>query len=633
MTHSSTTTSPGPTRDSDDESPTTSGAIPGGHWLATNPLRSAFLVITVLALAIRLSVLKDSYFITDDFMLSARAMENPLSWEYLTRVHTGHFEPIGFATMWLLAHFAPLSWGWTCITLLVGQLILSVMVWKLLIELFGRNPLVLAPYVVFSFTPLTLPAFNWLSAAIIWLPLMIAVAGALRWHTRFVRSGRPLDAAVATLWFAVGCASFEKILLFLPYVVLFTLAISPTTELRLRPVLGLVRRTRLVWIGYTAVTAAYLALYLHSSSTTEGTFATAPSPGGLSDFTYLSLLRTFAPGALGGPWSWQEFSYGLGLVGSPRPFDWACWIVAAALIMASLVLRRRASRFWLALLVYLAGSLAIIGVGRVAFIGAVAGLETRYLADAVVPLVVTIAACLMRLRGEEDPWTPTAPRVFAAVRPGQLWTALPLAGVLMIAVSIHSVGDYARVSTKNPARAFTANAVESLRRMPADARLYDTAVPSGILSPFFLEYNSVSRFLAPLVSDEQRRQMYQERASAKPYMMSGDGSLVPMAVAPGVTSRPGQGCLPVKGGTVTVPLTGPAFDWEWAVRIGYLSDTATTGTVSMGKAEQQVTFAKGLGQVFLPLEGSGTTVTISDIPPGVNFCVGDLQVGQPTPSS
>ena len=55
-----------------------------------------------------------------DYMLSARAVENPLSWGYLTRVHTGHFEPIGFTVMWLLAHLAPLNWSVTVLVLIAG---------------------------------------------------------------------------------------------------------------------------------------------------------------------------------------------------------------------------------------------------------------------------------------------------------------------------------------------------------------------------------------------------------------------------------------------------------------------------------------------------------------------------------
>ena len=138
-------------------------------------MRTGFLLVLVVSLVVRLNVLRDSYFITDDFMLTSRAMESPFGWDYLGRVHTGHFEPVGFAVMWVLAHVAPWSWGAAVSVILVGLLIVSVLVWRLLVELFGRRGLALVPFSLFCFSPLTLPATTWLSAAIIWIPLMASV--------------------------------------------------------------------------------------------------------------------------------------------------------------------------------------------------------------------------------------------------------------------------------------------------------------------------------------------------------------------------------------------------------------------------------------------------------------------------
>lgn len=634
VTHTPTTMPPSSVQDTEDES-STLDAIPGGHWLAENPLRSAFLVITVLALAVRFSVLKDSSFITDDFMLSARAMESPLSWDYLTRVHTGHFEPIGFATMWLLAHFAPLSWGWTCVTLLAGQALLSVMVWKLLVELFDRKPLILVPYAVFSFTPLTLPAFTWLSAAIIWLPLMIAIAGAMRWHARFVRTGRTRDAVLAALWFTVGLASFEKIVVYLPFIVAFTVALRPDVPVRVGALARLALQTWKVWLGYLVASIAYLVLYIPGvQSIGNESPVTAPKAGPLSDFVFLSVFRTLIPGAFGGPWRWQPSSYALAIVDSPRAFDWACWILALAVVVGSLVLRRRVGRFWFALFVYLAGSIATIAAGRVAYGGAIVALETRYLADAAVPLVATFGACLLPLRGERSPWTPQQRRLLTVVPTQARYLGLASALALMVALSFHAMGGYAQYSTNNPSRAFVSNTKDSLARLPKDAQIYETAVPGQIIGPLFANYNLVSRYVSPLVSDAQRDQLYTRRAFTKPYVLNGAGSLVPMRVELASSSLPTPGsCRPVEGGEVDIPLQGALFEWGWAVRIGYLSDADATATVHLGDAEQDIQVTKGLSEVYVSLVGAGDSVRITGVPSGVNFCVGDVQVGQATPSS
>ena len=164
------------TVDADDEAP----------WLLRDPLRTVAIVLTVIALGVRLSVVKDSFFITDDFMLSARAVENSFGWDYLTpgahrplradRLrHDVAARPPRPAQLDRGRHRAHRRAGGARRARVVA-----------LVELFGRRWLVLLPYGIFCLTPLTLPAFTWLSAAIIWLPLMIAIAGALRSHTRYV---------------------------------------------------------------------------------------------------------------------------------------------------------------------------------------------------------------------------------------------------------------------------------------------------------------------------------------------------------------------------------------------------------------------------------------------------------------
>ncbi len=600
------------------------------HWLVRDPIRTAVIVILLVSLAVRFSVVKDSFFITDDYMLSARAMENPLSWGYLTRVHTGHFEPIGFTVMWLLAHLAPLNWAVTVLVLIAGQAIFGAMMWRLLVEVFGRRPALLIPYAMFCFTPLTLSAFTWLAAAIIWLPLMIAIAGMLIYHTRYVRSGRRLDALWAVLWFVVGLASFEKIVVFLTFIPFFTMAISPTVDFRLRSVLGLVRRTLWVWLGYAVALAAYLVLYIPGvRSAGNASPVAAPTAGPLGDFVYLSVLRTFVPGIFGGPWDWQPTSYGLGIVDSPRAFDWLGWLLALVLVGGSLVFRRGVARFWVALLAYIAGSLAVVAMGRVAFGGAIVALETRYLADAVVPLFVTLGACVAPMVGEEHPWLPLRARVDRAVSRPLLWGAVSAAALSTVLVSLHAFNGYAAMSTRNPYRGFVDNAVNSFRALPASAQVFDTAVPGELIGPLFAEYNSVSRFLAPVATDEQRDQMYTRRWYTNPYVITPTGELKPMTVSPSATAQVFGGCQAAVDGRIELPLSGPLFEWSWAVRVGYLADSATPAVISLGSAQQEVPLVEGLGEVWVNLIGAGDRLVITGLADSVNVCVGDAQVGLP----
>lgn len=593
----------------------------------------AFLLVTVLALAVRASILKDAYFITDDYMLSARAVENPLSWGYLTRVHTGHFEPIGFAVMWVLAHAAPLHWGWTVVAMLAGQLVLSVMVWRLLVELFGSRPLTLAPYVVFAFTPLTLPAFTWLAAAIIWLPLMIAIAGALRWHVRYVRTGGWRPAAGAIAWFVVGLASFEKIAVYIPFAIAYTLAVSPATQWRLRSLWHLIRRTWIVWVGYAVAGVVYLAIYIPGyRSLGNATPLTAPQGSTLWDFAFLSVFRTLIPATFGGPWSWLQISYGLGVVNSPRAFDWLCWLAAMAIVVGSLLVRRRSVRFWAALAIYLLGSMATVAVGRVSYGGSFVALETRYLADAAIPLVLALGACLMPLRGEDRPWTAIGQRRAETTPRRTGMIALGIGCLVVVGLSFNSMNGFANIAAANPTRSFVATTRASLATAPADVQIFDTEMPDPVMEMLFGDYRMVNRYLSPLIGVERAAEIRARRTYATPHILDRSGALVPMAVQTYATGASHQGCWVVTKSRVTVPLTGKMFQWPWAVRLGYLSSQEFTGTVTLGDASQEVTFAEGLGEVYLRLDTAGDKLKVTGIPSGADFCVGDVQVGTPVPA-
>lgn len=610
----------------------TAAVVTEDHWLVRDPIRTGFLVILLVSLGVRFNILRDSYFITDDFMLFSRAVESPLNWDYLGRVHTGHFEPVGFAVMWLLAHLAPWSWGAAVGTMMLGLLLVFVLVWRLLVEVFGRRGMTLVPFALLCFSPLVLPATTWLSAAIIWIPLMASVAGTTRHHVRFLRSGRTADAVKAVAWLTLGLLSFEKTVVILPYLVVLTIAMQPTLALTRNGLWMAIKATRRIWVAYAVTTVAYLAVYSTSLARDEGRASLViPSPGQVWDFTYLSVFRTFVPSALGGPWRWQPVGYGGALVDSPRFFDWLALIVVAGLIVATVATRRGMVRHWSALLTYIAFSLGLLAAGRVALGGPILALETRYLADAAIPLAMVVGAALMPLRGEPEPWLPFATQL------REQWPArvravsglVALGSVLML--SLHAMNSYAAISSTNPYRPFVENVEQSLRDLPQEAQIYDTALPVDIVGPIFEEYNLVSRFIAPKLTPGQRSSLSERREFTNPFFLDSTGRFQPMRVngAASPTPLPGSCGWPAVNGSVTVPLSSSAFPWGWVVRIGYLTDGDTAAVIHLGDAEQEVHLKKGLGEVFVNLVGSGDEVRVDGMDPDVNVCVGDAQVGNP----
>jgi hypothetical protein len=289
------------------------------------------------------------------------------------------------------------------------------------------------------------------------------------------------------------------------------------------------------------------------------------------------------------------------------------------------------SRHWIALLTYLLGSLAVLAAGRVAFGGPIVALETRYLADAVIPLVVTVGCVLMPLRGEENPWLPVTWKLADMVSPAARFGAGAVIGSLVVGLSLHAVNAYAGFSAANPYRPFVENVRTSLAALPKSAEIYDTALPVDIVGPIFEEYNLVSRFVAPVVDDKTRRATYARTSYTHPYFLTPSGRFQRMAVegAESPALPPGSCGFNVVDGSVIVPLGSNAFDWQWAVRVGYLADRDTTATIALGDAEREVQLHKGLGEVFVTVVGTGNSVAIRGVDPNANVCIGDVQVGNP----
>jgi len=604
------------------------------HWLARDPVRTGFLLILVITLGIRFSILKDAFFNYDDYVFATKAVED-VGWGYLTTIDAGHLAPFTAGVMWLLAHVAPWNWGATAALMILGELVVAVLVWRLLTELFGRRLLVLVPFALYCLSPLTVHAYTWLAAALSALPLTAALAGALRHHARYLRLGRRRDVAYATLWLLLGMASFEKILIYFPFVVVMTVALSPGTLIRPRPLLDLFRRTWLIWVSYLAMAIAYVIVYLTRSTPRDGTaLMMLPKPGPLSDFANYS-LRTFVSGVFGGPWAWTPAAL-VDLDRTPRAFEWICWILALGVIGGTLMVRQRIGRAWASLGVYLLCSFFVVALGRLQF-GEWSGLATRYLSDAVLPLSVVFGMCLMPLRGEANAWLPLAHSLTARVsRPVRVGVG-SAAALGVVTLALHSLSGFATVATANPFKAFVLNAQESLAALPASAQVYDQPLPRDVVGSLFGRYNLTSRFLAPVATAERRHEMYTLTSYTNPYYLAEDGHFVKMTVA-GMESQvppptPPDQCRgwAAQAGVIAVPLTGSSYEWNWAVRVGYLAAGDTQATIVLGGDRQRVQLHQGLGEIFLPMTGGGNEVRVEDMNPDANVCVGDVQVGRPAP--
>ena len=280
-------------------------------------------------------------------MLTTRATENHFGWAYLTRVHTGHFEPDRLRVMWLLPIFAPLDWRWTVGVMIAGQ---AVLVRHGVAT--ARHPLRPAPRsscsrsAIFCFSPLTLPAFSWLSAAIIWLPLMIAVAGLLRQHTLYLRTLALVMPSRRAAWLSSGWPASRRSSLPCHTWSPSRSCVVPDLRLRLRvvllraaPDLGPLERLRPCRDGPTSRSTSQQRGHPTSISGSR-----SPGVGASRTSSTRRSCKPSCPGSLGGPWELDS--------GQPRDrhrefptgFEWGIWILAGALWSPRLVVRRGAAR-------------------------------------------------------------------------------------------------------------------------------------------------------------------------------------------------------------------------------------------------------------------------------------------------
>ena len=318
---------------------------------------------------------------------------------------------------------------------------------------------------------------------------------------------------------------------------------------------------------------------------------------------------------------------------SPRAFRWICWVLALGVVGGSLLLRARIERAWASLGVYLLGSLVVIGVSRLQY-GTWTGLATRY------PLGCRPATQRRRrpvpdaVAGGRHIWLPRAlslsSRLPRAVRVG----VGSAAGLMVVALALHSLNGFAARTTTTPYRAFVVTARESLARLPANAQVYDEPLPVGVVGPLFGEYNLTSRFMAPVATAERRHEMYTLKSYTNPYYLTKAGHFVPMTVA-GRGRRPdgparsdgppreGQVAVPPDRGRLRMDLDG--------ARVGYLAARDTPATIVLGTGRTGRSASPGARRGLRTDVAAGAKCDSEGWTPEATVCVGDVEVGTPAP--
>ncbi|MBD8506339.1 hypothetical protein HT102_07580 [Hoyosella sp. G463] len=569
------------------------------------------LAIIATALLLRGWVLHEGYFYWDDFILASRAArEAPWSAELLLASHDGHVMPLAFLVTWIVTAASPLGWGLAAASVLVLQALALAAVLRMLIILVGWRPILLVPLAWFALGPLTLPAMAWWSAALNALPLQAAMAWVVGDAVLYARTGHRRWLASSVVVLLVGLGFFEKAIV-VPAVALAALLLwSRATGAG--P--GALRRTWPMWLAQGLVLVAWLPFYYLAGARDASWDGLASYPR----FLARAITDGVVPALVGGPWRWERWQPSTPWADPPVVLV----VVAVAAVAGGVVLAARRRQSSLLVL----GSAGLYVAATLVPVAAVRGgsgtaieivLSLRYLADSAVVIAIAMALVLVAPR-----------RVAHRARPTLVVpVSLAVAGAVFLAGSAWTTIAFSRTWSDSPARAY----MEGIRASTGEGtvEILEQEVPWAVLGPVAYPNNLASGFLAPL---DDRIVVTDSVTDLR--MLTDQGAVVPAEVWWNRRILPGP--VPDCGHRITdsaprrVPLDGAMVEHGWTVQLNYFASGAGSATIRFdGEPGREVVFPvePGLDTVHVRVVGSGGTLLLRTLEPGLEMCVGTGPVG------
>jgi hypothetical protein len=579
-------------------------------WTARHVVLLVGLVLVAGQAVLRTIVASGSYYWQDDFLHLDLAETMGLDQDFLVRDYSGHLEIGSYAVFWLVHTLDTASFVPAVVVLVALQLAASCLLLVLLQQLFGRTPWVLVPFAAYLFTPLGLATATWLAAGLQAFPLQIAMLGALIGLVRFVRSGRLRWAVVSWVAFAVGLLFWQKAALVLPVLVgveVLVLAAGEPVRERLRRL----RRRWCFWLGHLVLLLSYVGLYL--AVTASGGMG-EPLERGVGETLREMLFAMLLPGLFGGPWN----TAGAGNTVYPdtsTALQVGFVVLALAVVAASIARRGRAAiAGWLLVVGYLAADVALVLLGRGAYLDLVAR-DPRYLTDGLPVIVIGVCAAFSASQrrtgwsgaGDAGRWR-RRERAAALVAAGALTASALVTTVQLAPLTEHRRSeDYVRTVTAET---------------EPGAAILSSPVPEDVSLQVSLES------LLRSIGREQRL----DRPGSVPMLVDLFGQLRPAGLVYPDLDRAGPvadcgwrvGTRPTS--LVHLPDLG---DERRLLRLGYVAGSRGVLTVSVGGAEQAVEHGPGIGEVYVVVTGRSGPVVARATRPGL--CVSEVQRGAPWP--
>jgi hypothetical protein len=365
-----------------------------GGWVRADPVRAVGVAMILVSLAWRAQLASRGFLAADDWVLVAQSAGSDLTPGFLFSLYNNHFMPAARLLTWLVTHaFGYAYWPYVLL-MIVGQALIAVAFHRLLRALLRPGWLLLVPLGMFLFSPLTLEATSWWAVGANMLAMQLAMVLALGAQLKYVRTRRKRHLVSLALSILLGLLFFEKTLLVVPLVFLFTACLFADGG-PVRAVATTLRRWWASWAVLAAVSVGFLAAYLSRSE------SSLRQPNSLFEvLTFLEQLlgSTLVPGLFGGPWRWLGAGDGAPVVAPPELGRWLAWAALIALIVVTLRLRRIAARAWVLLGTYLLVVAALLAATRLGSVFSdLAGAVPRYVSDVAVVAALCVGVALLGL--------------------------------------------------------------------------------------------------------------------------------------------------------------------------------------------------------------------------------------------
>jgi hypothetical protein len=487
---------------------------------------------------------------------------------------------------------------------------------------------------VLLFTPLTLETTSMWTTGAMLLPMELAMILAIGAQVKYAQTRRPYHLVTLAGSTVLGLFFFDKALLIVPLVFLVTACLLVTGG-PLRSIWRTIRGFWPSWLVLTAVALGYLALYY---SLAGSTLRTPRSASEIFGFARQMVGFTLIPNLLGGPRTWVDIGDAAPLVTSEEVPRWLAWAAFLAIVVITTRLRSVAGRAWVLLACYVALVVALLSASRLgSTFSVLAGYATRYVSDVTVVAALCLGVAVMGLANASASAPAHPPRrplnLPSALRdPAAIAVGLVVLLVAVTAIGIRTASSTARFSdlwAVKRGRDYLATAQADLAKAPPGTVFIERTVPAWVVHPLFFPYAEQAHFF----NQVQPRPVFVTEAE-NPSVFDDSGHIRP-ATVDGLSLQPspdpGCGYQMSHGGTTRLPLAGPVYQWNWTIRIGYLSSGNSDAVIWLGGASHPFQVKYGLNQIFIVLDGAGTDLQMQVMDPDVTVCTKDVVVGNAVP--